>query len=343
MKGGKSEHFLREKARLANLVWNYCNETSYKAIRTRRKWLSKFDFSTLLKGGHKELGLSITACREVAYQYVVNRDTHKKAKLSWRVSSRQSSKYSLGWVPCGAGAVLRGKSVVFMKRSVPLWLHRKPEGRLKTVTFSEDARGRWYASLVCEVDESTKPHGDRVVGVDLGLKTQATCSDGFKYERENLTRRYEEMLAVTQRARRKGRTRAIHAKIKNIRRDWTHKTSHHLVSTSSTIVVGDIDSSALSKTNMAKSVYDAGWYDLKMKLGYKAKRHGVRLKFVNEAYTTQACSACGLRIGPSGVQNLNVRIWSCSCGAQHDRDVNAARNILARGLGQDIDLLTGTG
>ena len=101
------------------------------------------------------------------------------------------------------------------------------------------------------------------------------------------------------------------------------------------IVVGDVSSSKLVKTKMAKSVYDAGWHMFKTMLEYKARRHNATFKVVNEAWTSQACSACGSRTceqRPKGIAGLGIRDWRCDCGVLHDRDVNASLNILSLGL-----------
>ena len=128
--------------------------------------------------------------------------------------------------------------------------------------------------------------------------------------------------------------KAIHAKVKNRRADHLHKFTTQLVRENSLIVVGNVSSKALVKTNMAKSVLDAGWSMLKTQLDAKSKAmQGVFLE-VNEAYSTQACSCCGSisASSPKGRAGLGIREWTCAdCGTLHDRDVNAARNILAAG------------
>jgi len=98
------------------------------------------------------------------------------------------------------------------------------------------------------------------------------------------------------------------------------------------IAVGNVSASALAKTSMAKSVFDAGWYSFKQMLAYKSIRNGAWYEEVNESFTTVTCSACGSRSGPSGLEDLRIREWKCGeCGSQHDRDTNAALNILHRG------------
>ena len=112
-----------------------------------------------------------------------------------------------------------------------------------------------------------------------------------------------------------------------------HKLSTRLVKEHGAIFVGDVNASALAKTRMAKSVLDAGWSTFRTQLQYKGDDAGCWVKQVNEAYSTQECSACHARTGPKGLAGLAVRQWTCSvCGTEHDRDTNSGQNILARGL-----------
>lgn len=105
------------------------------------------------------------------------------------------------------------------------------------------------------------------------------------------------------------------------------------MNTYQTIIVGDVSSLKLAKTRMAKSVLDTGWGVLKMQLRYKGQQAGRCVEVVNERNTTRACSSCGALAGPSGLRHLVVRSWECAnCGEWHDRDINAARNILTAGL-----------
>ncbi len=113
-----------------------------------------------------------------------------------------------------------------------------------------------------------------------------------------------------------------------------HQSTTELVKAYAAIVIGDVSSKALAKTKMAKSVLDAGWGSFKTMLRYKCENAGVWFEEVNEKYTTQACSCCGCisRNSPKGRAGLGIREWTCpECGAMHDRDVNAAKNILALG------------
>jgi IS605 OrfB family transposase len=200
--------------------------------------------------------------------------------------------------------------------------------------FVEDARGHWYVCFHVEVADLRASPAE-YVGIDLGLKTLATLSTGEKISNPKAYRTLEEKLAVAQRANKKCRVKAIHAKIVNVRKDHMHKTTAKIASQYATIFVGDVSSSQLAKTRMAKSVLDAGWSTFKNALRYKASRHGGTFAEVGEKFTSQICSSCGMLPDsrPEGIADLGVREWRCSaCGVIHDRDVNAARNILTLGL-----------
>ncbi|MCV6588033.1 MAG: transposase [Marinobacterium sp.] len=137
------------------------------------------------------------------------------------------------------------------------------------------------------------PAGQDQIGIDLGLKDTAICSDGTRLEAGRFYRDLEPKLASAQRASKKKRVKAIHAKIANRRKDALHKFSRQLVNRAGEIYVGNVKSSPLTRTKMAKSVLDAGWAMLKTMLEYKYDSAGIVFKEVNESYTTQTCSSCG--------------------------------------------------
>ena len=165
----------------------------------------------------------------------------------------------------------------------------------------------------------------------MGCKESATDSNGDGVKGREY-RTLESKLGKAQRARNKRSVKAIHAKIKNRRADALHKYSRKLVNANAAIFVGDVSSQKLVKTKMAKSVLDAGWSTLKTMLEYKSAHAGIVFEVVNERYTTQTCSCCGSRQNsPKGRAGLGIREWTCECGVTHDRDINAAKNILALG------------
>lgn len=320
---------LLEKSWMCNQIWNMCVEIQRKHQKSGEKWPSHFDLVNATKGLGKNLGVHSDTRSEICRIFVTSRNTHKKCP-GFRASGGPRRK--LGWIPYipRAAKVSNGK-IRYQKRDFRFWEHRKMPDKFKCGAFVEDATGRWYCTFVVEVDDL--PTGSGEVGIDLGLKTVATCSDGHKIKNHRHTKRYAEKLAIAQRAGNKRRAKAIHARIKNTRRHHLHVESARIAKENKLIVVGDVSSSKLAKTKMAKSVYDAGWYALKAMLEYKASRHNARFLVVNEMFTSQTCSACGARPEqrPKGIAGLGIREWICDCGVVHDRDVNAALNILALG------------
>jgi IS605 OrfB family transposase len=188
---------------------------------------------------------------------------------------------------------------------------------------------------VClHVEVDTLPTGVGEVGIDLGLKTLATTNQGTKFENPCAFRRLGGKLAIAQRADNRARARTLHVKIANVRKDYQHKVSTKLANANRLIVVGNVSVDRLAQTRMAKSAFDAGWSMFRDMLRYKASRHGATFLEVDEAFTTQTCSICGSlpESRPKGIAGLGIRDWVCSdCGASHDRDVNAAQNILILG------------
>ena len=346
IKDSNSAKILNKMAGAVNFVWNYCNEVSKKSITYNSKWLSEYDLNNLTASCSKELGISSVTVQSVCKEYVVRRVKARKVKLAWRSKVR-----SLGWIPTKANAISMHKdTVTYAGHTFRFWKSRELFGKIKTANFSQDANGRWYMNIQCEVEKYLLQKTGKEIGIDLGLKTIACDSDGNKYDRENLTKQFEDKLAMAQRARKKKLVRSIHAKIRNSRSDWAHKTTTEIVKSYDNIVVGNVSSSKLIKTNFAKSVSDAGWCQFKSLLAYKAIRFGKDFKEVNESFSTVTCSVCLNKTGASGLSALGVREWTCSvCGCHHDRDTNAAQNILRMGhhapkgipllqLGEDVKL-----
>jgi putative transposase len=332
----KDKHaaLLQSMARDVNTVWNFCAETSQKAIRDRHEFLTGYELQKLVSGYSLCDGVSIRAgtAGMVCSEYAARRRQHKRQRLNWRVSNKKSSRHSLGWVPFTAITVrYRAGQVFYAGHAFSLWdSYGLSDYELRSGSFSEDARGRWYFNVAVQVPVK-KSHGTQAVGIDLGLKTAVTCSDGQTFE-GRLYRASQAKLARAQRAGKKRQARTIHAKIKNQRKDGLHKFSTALVKENAAIFVGDVSSAKLVKTKMAKSTHDAGWGMFKKMLESKSHQAGIVFEVVNEAWSTQTCNVCGVIAGPQGHAGLNKRTWVCACGVEHDRDVNAARNIRHRGL-----------
>jgi putative transposase len=328
LKDATSGKHLRKMAAAINYVWNYCQEVSLLAYRRDKTFLSAYDLHKLTAGTSKDLRLSGDTIQQVCTEYVTRRRQFKKIKLKWR-----SKKRSLGWIPFKAAYIkLQDDTVTYCGHRFRLWLSRPVDGGIKTGSFTQDARGRWYVNLQCDVPDAAEPVGHLDLGIDLGLTNQIACSDGVVYSRENLTRAHEAALARAQRAHKKQRAKAIQAKIANTRSDWTHKATTAIARRAKLIVIGDVSSSKLIKTPFAKSTYDAAWHSVRQQLISKANRLAGVCVSGRETFSSVTCSTCGQRTGPSGLSALGVREWCCpACGVRHHRDVNAAQNILRSG------------
>lgn len=328
VKDATSGKHLARMARAVNFVWNYCGDVQEHARKWDKRWPTAFDLVNLTAGAGEMLGLSSRSLNAVCHEFVQARSARKR-RPNWR-----SSKRSLGWVPFShAHEAIRicDGAAIFRKRRYRLWLSRQVSGVFRSGSFSQDATGRWYLNLVCKVDND-RAGANGEVGIDLGLKALATLSNGETVENPRHVRKHAERLAKAQRAGRKKLARAIYRKVANARRDHLHKVSAAIVRENSLVVVGDVSPSKLAKTKMAKSVLDASWAQFKHMLRYKsALRRGAFVE-VDERWSTQTCSDCGCVGGPRGLEGLGVRSWACkACGTVHDRDVNAARNILRSG------------
>jgi len=337
--GNSTRKALRAQSRSVNFVWNYCCEIDREA---QRRWRggakvrrpTAFDLANLCRGMTVELGIHSDTIDAICAKFICARNAAFPKTPRFR-----SLKRSLDWIPvsnftrCGK---LDGNVLTFRKRRYHLWLSRPiPEnGKLKTWCFSTDARGRWYVNIQVEISEPGARVGS-AIGIDLGLKTLAVLSNGATVETPAFYRAAEEKLATFQRRKQKARARSLAAKVANQRKHFLHVASAQIVRDHAEIYVGDVSPSNLKRTKMAKSVSDAGWAMLRNMLSYKSIATGGIMRVVSERFTSQTCSCCGTipDSSPKGMGALGIRHWQCSdCGADHDRDVNAAQNILRVGL-----------
>lgn len=321
-----------------NQVWNYSQDLGLKVLAREHRFMSAFDMASYTKGAAKEgMTLHSQTIQAVSEEYCLRRKQFKKAKLRWRVS--HGSRRSLGWIPFKGSAIqYRNGQVIYQGLPISMWdSYGLSNYELRSGSFTEDARGRWYMNITVSIAEFCGPQlpKNEAVGIDLGLRELAAFSDPAlkPVEAQDFYRDMEPKLAIAQRAGHKQRTKAIHAKISNRRKDFLHKLSTELAKNYSVIVVGNVSSSRLAKTRFAKSVLDSGWGMFKTQLMYKSQLAASVFKEVNESFSTQDCSACGARSGPKGLAGLGVASWTCStCGVHHDRNRNAAQNILVKGV-----------
>ena len=214
-----------------------------------------------------------------------------------------------------------------------------------TVTVSRDPCGRWYISFAVDVADPVQlPATGAVVGVDLGIKDFAVTSNGDRVpnprglaRRERNLARYQRRMARCQkgsanRAKARVKVARAHRKVRAARADFLHRAAARLVRDHDVIVIEDLAvKNMVRNRSLAKAISDCGWGKFRRQLEYKCERAGRRLVVIDRWYpSSKTCSACGHLLASL---SLSTRTWQCpSCGTRHDRDVNAAKNILAAGL-----------
>ncbi|GHH88867.1 RNA-guided endonuclease InsQ/TnpB family protein [Streptomyces capitiformicae] len=267
-----------------------------------------------------------------------------------RISYVQSSAALTQWKKTEELAFMTEVSSVPLQQALvaePLdirWSRPLPEDTgPTTVTVSRDSAGRWFVSLLCEDTVALAPATTTAVGLDAGITSLVTLSTGEEIANPKHERRDRDRLARAQRElsrkakgsanREKARRRVagVHVRIADRRRDFLHKLSTRLVRENQTAVIEDLTVRNLLKNGrLARAVSDASWTELRSMLEYKCAWYGRELVVIDRWFpSSKLCGTCGT---VREKLPLNVRVWTCDCGAVHDRDVNAARNILAAGL-----------
>ena len=218
-------------------------------------------------------------------------------------------------------------------------------GQIKQATVSQTPTGKYFVSVLVETEHKPIPSTDKAIGIDLGIKDLLITSDGEKYDNKRIIKQYENKLVREQRRlsrkvkgsnnynKQRIKVARIHEKIHNTRIDYLHKITHKLISENQVIVSEDLAvSNMVQNHNLAKAISDCGWYELTRQLAYKAEWNNRKyIKIGRFVASSQTCHVCG-HINPE-TKDLSVREWDCpQCGAHHDRDINAAINILNEGL-----------
>ncbi|MEH0544278.1 RNA-guided endonuclease TnpB family protein [Streptomyces sp. B21-105] len=337
----------------ARLVYNKALEERTRAWYGEQRRVSYVQSSAALTQWKKTEELAFLAevssvPLQQALRHLQTAFTHffaKRAKYP-RFKSRKKSRASAEYTR--SAFTWREGRLTLAKMAEPLdirWSRPLPEGAVPTtVTVSRDAAGRWFVSMLCDDRIAAAAATTNAVGVDAGITSLVTLSTGEKVTNPRHERRDRARLAKAQRElsrkakgsanREKARRRVakVHARIADRRRDFLHKLSTRLVRENQTVVIEDLTVRNLLKNGrLARAVSDAAWTDLRSMLEYKCAWYGRELVVVDRWFpSSKLCGACGTLAAKMA---LNVREWTCEhCGAVHDRDVNAARNILAAGL-----------
>ncbi len=348
---------LEQQLELSRWAYNETLAERKRAYEERGESLRLYDTQALLpvwkltkpalKLVHSQVLQNISVRVDLAFQAFFRRVKGGAAEVGFPRFKGFGRYDSLTYPQYGNGVRLEGERLILSKMvgAVHVVLHRPLKGTPKTVTLTRSRTGKWFACFSCETEAEPLPPTDAAVGVDVGLSSFATLSDGGKkIDNPRFYRRDEaDLKRVQQRkdaaknaqnwpenVKQKGILARIHERIANRRSDFAHKESRTLVNRYQVIVCEDLAPMEMGRSRgMRKSIMDVAWTQFIRMTVAKAAEAGRRVILVNPRNTTKMCSTCGEIVSKA----LSVRVHTCPhCGLVMDRDENAAINILQRGL-----------